>query len=314
MINIDRGTTIILILAFTIIILQGCVSCHKARLLTDQQQSELIELLQVNGVDAEFRCNTAYVKGFYAAQGFILRVKQFRGMPEAEIGEIKTTISPIIQKYIQERNLEYKFVEVEVGNPPSISVDLPRFYIDVPQKSNSDTMSQVVKTDTYPLVNNFKQFGISFDYPSEWRNLEQNSFDQMQRMLKSNGVELLVLLRSNDDAQTLMIGRTLNSSSFDYFFEQKKEVARQVTTKGLEILNKHYTRYDVDTVSLNQSMRAVFGNAEKENGETGISYQFLSRGYEYDINFIYRNKTDAEKYKNLREQVMKTFMFIQNEK
>ena len=71
-----------------------------------------------------------------------------------------------------------------------------------------------------------------------------------------------------------------------------------------------YVEYSVKVVDLSSNQKAVLGYAEREDGLTGISYQLLSGGYEYDINFIYRSATTAVKDEKLRDQIMRTFKIM----
>ena len=115
------------------------------------------------------------------------------------------------------------------------------------------------------------------------------------------------MIRSEDGTQVLQIVKSANPLSFDKFYEEKKKVADQVSTEGIEIMQQHYHKYAVAIVELPVYGKVAFIKAEKDNGEIGISYQLLSGGYEYDLNFIYKERNVADEHIQLRQDVVKTF-------
>lgn len=161
------------------------------------------------------------------------------------------------------------------------------------------------KNEGIELGAHFEGGNISFDYPKKWVSWEKDSFDRIRSMLKSQGGDLLVLLKSNDGTRIFQVLKSKNLSSFGSFYQDKKEAAKQVTA-GMEIMGQRYVKYSVTIVSLSNNQKAVLGYAEKANGEAGISYQLLSGGYEYDINFIYKSNEVAKEDEKLRQQIIQT--------
>ena len=158
------------------------------------------------------------------------------------------------------------------------------------------------------LDNYFEGGGISFNYPKDWVSWEKASLDQMRSYLKSQmGADLITMLKTRDETCVLQIAKQRNTSSFSSFYQEKKEVADQVSAEGMKVMGYRYTKYSVEVVELPGIQKAVLGYAEREGGQTGVSYQFLSDGYEYNVNFIYKSATRAANDQKVREQVMNTF-------
>lgn len=165
-----------------------------------------------------------------------------------------------------------------------------------------------VKNKGTELGTHFEGGGISFDYPKDWASWEKASFDRMRSFIKSQqGADLVVMLKTKDEACIIQVAKQGNPSSFDSFYQSKKEIADRVTTEGMEIMGYRYVKYYVKIVDLPGNQKAVLGYAKRRDGQTAISYQLLSGGYEYDVNFIYKSPTAAAKDEELREQLMRTF-------
>lgn len=157
------------------------------------------------------------------------------------------------------------------------------------------------------LENHFQGSGLSFDYPEAWVSLEKASFELMRSAIKSQGVDLIVILKTKDETCVMQVLKQRNTSSFDSLYQDKKQIADKVTTESIEIMGSRFVKYTVEVIDLPVSGKAILGYAEKEGGDTGISYQLLSGGYEYNINFIYKSATRAAKDEKLREQIVHTF-------
>jgi hypothetical protein len=149
----------------------------------------------------------------------------------------------------------------------------------------------------------FTSTEIAFDYPEAWASWPKESFEKMQAAAKAmGGIDLLALINAPDLRRLCQIVRNRNPASFESLLREKKKVADQVTSEGIEIMGQRYVKYSVTVVTIVDGREAVLASAEKSNGEIGMSYTFLSGGYEYNVNFIYLNATDAvkgEKYRSL---------------
>ena len=156
------------------------------------------------------------------------------------------------------------------------------------------------------LEKHFEGSGLSFDYPEAWVSWEKASFEQMRSAMKAQGIDLIALLRAKDETCVMQVAKRRNASSFDSLYQGKKEVADEVTSEGIEIMGFRFVKYTVEVIDLPASGKAILGYAEQESGDTGISYQVLSGGYEYNINFIYESATRAAKDEELREQIVQT--------
>lgn len=179
--------------------------------------------------------------------------------------------------------------------------------------ANDLTDSVVDTSDAIKLARHFQAEGVSFDYHAGWVPWEKGSFDRMRRYIKSQGADLIVMFKMKDEGSVIQVVKQRNPSSFESFFQDKKQFARQVTSEGVEIEGYRYVRYYVKVVELAGGRKAVLGHAEKSNGETGISYQLLSGGYEYNVNFIYQSASVAVKDEKLRERVMHTFKIAETD-
>jgi hypothetical protein len=161
------------------------------------------------------------------------------------------------------------------------------------------------------LDNHFEGGGVSFNYPKDWVSWGKTNLDQMRSYLKSQmGADLITMLKTRDEACVLQIAKQRNTSSFSSFYQGKKEIADQVSTEGMKVMGYRYTKYSVEVVELPGNQKAVLGYAEREDGQTGVSYQFLSDGYEYNVNFIYKSATRATNDEKIRGQIMRTFKLI----
>jgi hypothetical protein len=157
-----------------------------------------------------------------------------------------------------------------------------------------------------PLSNHFQGGGISFDYPANWKDWDKQSLQRARAVFQTQGSELLALYRSPDNMAAVQLIKTKNSSAFDDFLRGKKAVADQVTQKGMQVGSQKIVKYEVTAASLPNSIKAVFGRAENSNGEMAVSCQFLINGFEYDLNFIYKNKKTFDKYDHYSQKIVQT--------
>jgi tetratricopeptide (TPR) repeat protein len=173
-----------------------------------------------------------------------------------------------------------------------------------------DNVSETEETKHVELGAHFEGADISFDYPKNWIRWEDDSFERVRSFAKSQGIDFIVVLKTKDEARSMQAVKTKNPQSLDSLYQEKKQVADQVTSKGIEIMGQRFVKYSVMIVNLPNNQKAVLGCAERSNGETGISYQLLSGGYEYNINFIYKIASAAAEDEQLRAKVMSTFKFV----
>jgi len=160
-----------------------------------------------------------------------------------------------------------------------------------------------------PLSNHFQGGGISFNYPSTWKEWEKQSLGRIRNMMKSQGADVLTMVKAPDGMAVIQLVKVKNPSPFEDFFRKKKEAADHVSKKGMEIQGKKFVKYEVTVVTLSNNLKAILGNAEDSIGEKAVSYQFLVNGYEYDFNFIYKNKRAFDKYDPVNRKVIETVKF-----
>lgn len=167
------------------------------------------------------------------------------------------------------------------------------------------------KNTSSELSSHYEGANLSFDYPGAWLHWEKESFNRIKDNIKAqSGADLLVMLKTQDASRVMQVIRTQNQASFDSFYQTKKQFADEVSTKGMDVTGFHYNKYTLKKVQLPNRLNCLLGYAEKQNGETGISYQFLSDGSELDVNFLYQTAAAASKGEKLRDQIMSTFKLI----
>lgn len=155
------------------------------------------------------------------------------------------------------------------------------------------------------LDQSFQGKGISFRYPKDWI-ISNEDLNALQTQLKPQGIDLLIVLKTKGEDFGMSITRQQNSSSFESFLEGKKSVSKETTSSSEE-----FEKYTVESITLPDIGNAVLGISKKKNGQFGISYQFLSDGYEYDVNFLYFNRdgeaiANSQEQKNVRDEVVNT--------
>jgi len=157
------------------------------------------------------------------------------------------------------------------------------------------------------LAGHFEGGRLSLSYPGEWSQYEAESFARMKEYLKSQmGADLLLIVTAPGDACMLQIAKQPNDKSFEGLFKDKQEFAAQVSREGIDIAGNHYVSYSVDKTKLPGDIPAVLSHAERDNGQTGVSYQFIFRGSEYNLNFIYPTGAAAAEGAKLRKEIMAT--------
>jgi hypothetical protein len=158
------------------------------------------------------------------------------------------------------------------------------------------------------LASRFEVSNLSFNYPKEWIHWEKESFNRIKDNLKAqSGADLIVLLKNPDATRVLQIIKLQNQASFESFYKNKKEFADEVTKKGMNVAGFQYNKYTLEKCQLLDGQNCLLGYAERQNGEAAVSYQILSDGYEFDVNFLYQNAASASTDEKLRTQIMKTF-------
>jgi hypothetical protein len=228
--------------------------------------------------------------------------------PSRQQGEV---IKSVVEQYLLDNGVtKYTHIGVFVkqdGFPIIIIAFDPR----VTQPRTGAQNKPASTNSKNELASHFESANLSFDYPKEWLHWEKESFNRIKDNAKAqSGADLLVFLKNPDATRLLQIIKAQNQASFDSFYKTKKEFADEVSTKGMDIAGFHYNKYTLEKVQLLNGQNCLLGYAEKQNGEIGISYQFLSDGYEVDVNFLYQSVTSASKDEKLRDQIMQTFKII----
>jgi hypothetical protein len=153
----------------------------------------------------------------------------------------------------------------------------------------------------------FVKEGVSFNYPKEWIPWSDEKLLQAKNLIRQESgmdVDLIGILNTRDEQFYIQVIRQINKSSFDTFYKEKKQVADEVNTKGMVLMGKSFAKYVINKTGFSGIKESIYSYAEDINGQTGISYQFLRNGYEYNFNFIYKDSSSATKGKHIEEQVM----------
>ncbi len=148
---------------------------------------------------------------------------------------------------------------------------------------------------TPPTEKSFKAGGISFKYPAVWHQLSQETVDQVRRAVKHPESEILGMFKTPDELVVISIIRGKNSANFDDFYRQKVEAKAEVAAITLPNGSKAIRQYASDPST---KMRLA-------------SYQFLANGYEYDVNFIHKDKEALDKYGQDNRKIVDTVKFQQ---
>jgi len=162
----------------------------------------------------------------------------------------------------------------------------------------------LLTTTSSPAFLHFNGQGILFDYPSYLS--VASSLQQMRSIMQSQGVELITVLRSSDDSLTLQVGRQKNPSNIDSLYNDKKGVGDTVNSQGMTLMGEKFVKYTISKITLPKQGILVMGYAQKDNGQTGISYWQIHGGYEYAIIFIYPNAQRADLGQALRNNVIES--------
>jgi len=165
----------------------------------------------------------------------------------------------------------------------------------------------VVTTTSSPAFQTFNGQGIVFYYPSYLS--EATSLRQMRDIMHSQGLELITVLMSSDNSVTLQVARQQNPATIDSLYNDKKGVADTVNRQGMTLMGEKFVKYTVSKTTFPKQGILVMGYAEKDNGQTGISYWQLHGGYEYAIIFIYTNAQSADSGQALRNTVIDSTSF-----
>ena len=165
----------------------------------------------------------------------------------------------------------------------------------------------VVTTTSSPAFQTFNGQGIVFDYPSYLS--EAASLQQMRNIMQSQGLEVITVLVSSDNSLTLQVARQQNPATIDSLYNDKKGVADTVNSQGMTLMGEKFVKYTVSKMTFPKQGILVMGFAEKDNGQTGISYWQLHGGYEYATIFIYANAQRADSGQALRNTVIDSTSF-----
>jgi hypothetical protein len=284
-----------LVLICFMVTLGGCGNTQG--LFTTQQEANLIEVLQTKGISVDHITNVFSTRP--PRQGFILNVREIPSGPKPYDVIVDSVIAPIISNFLEGKNLRYQFAQVEIMTglgSTSFAIELA-----AAGKSNEDPLQP----------KHYEKANLSFDYPRDWQFWNKAEFKRMQDYMQSAGVELIAMFAPSEQSIIcVQIARSANPSAFETLYNDKKSIAEQVTSEGIEIMGERYVKYTVTAVDLQMGQKAVLGEAQKPNQQTGISYQMLFGGHEYDVNFIYANPETALKHKECREKVMSSLRFI----
>ncbi len=146
---------------------------------------------------------------------------------------------------------------------------------------------------TPPTEKSFKEGGIAFKYPAAWHQMSQETVDQVRRAVQHPESEILGMFKTPDELVVISVIRGKNPASFDDFYRQKVEAKAEVAALTLPNGLKAIRQYASDPST---KMRLA-------------SYQFLTNGYEYDVNFIHKDKEALDKYDQANRQVVDTVKF-----
>jgi hypothetical protein len=164
------------------------------------------------------------------------------------------------------------------------------------------------RADSNTKLSHFEGNGIAFDYPSTLTIPPKDLFDidKVREMQKPYGVELLTLMSSEPQRTILYLSRSKKEGSFESLYEEKKTLAAQVNSAGVDFMGDRFTKFSVEKTQLSGNVQALSEYGEKANGEVAVIYEFLKDGdgYAYGLLFIYDNRDYAESGAKIREKIV----------
>ena len=165
------------------------------------------------------------------------------------------------------------------------------------------------------VLSHFQSQYLSFDYPVSLAVPPKARFDieKVREMLRPSGVEILTILMSADMNTTIQVARTRREISFDALYQEKKSLADEINKAGIKVMGDQYTKFTVERTQLSGNVPALSEYGEKANGEVAVALEFLNKGYDYTLMFIYKSRSYAQSGAKDREKVVKSINIKSNQ-
>lgn len=165
------------------------------------------------------------------------------------------------------------------------------------------------------VPSHFQSQYLSFDYPASLAVPPKARFDieKVREMLRPSGVEILTILMSADMNTTIQVARTKREISFDALYQEKKSLADEINKAGIKVMGDQYTKFTVERTQLSGNVPALSEYGEKANGEVAVAFEFLNKGYDHTLMFIYKNRSRAQSAAKDREKVVQSINIKSNQ-
>ena len=180
------------------------------------------------------------------------------------------------------------------------------------------------------LLTTYKTDGVSFRYPKSWLpplNKVVSKDYTTPRILKwasSANSETIHVLKRERERYTAMNMELLlwvcrgagcdfqlvrsprGNDSLESRFEDKRRLSEKMQTKPLRLMGEQFVSFSVDRCDLPSGYPALIERGQKADGETAVSYEFLSGQFAYAMIFVYDYAGAAEKGAATRDRIVQT--------
>ena len=158
------------------------------------------------------------------------------------------------------------------------------------------------------VLSHFQSESLSFDYSSFFAVPPKAHFDieKAREMARPYGVEILTILMSADMSTCIQVARSKRDVSFDALYQEKKSLADQINKSGVKVMGEKFTKFTVEKTQLSGNVPTLSEYGEKANGEAAFSFEFLNKGYDYTLMFIYKSRSHAQSGAEDRQTVVKS--------
>jgi hypothetical protein len=152
---------------------------------------------------------------------------------------------------------------------------------------------------------------FTFLYPAYLQVPPPERFDieKVRAMLAPQGVEILTVLMSQDGDRSLQVSRSRSNATFADLLQQKTNLAASINSQSMNVMGNQFVKFAVDEVQLPDGRACLRGYGTKSDGQVGITLEFLEQGFDYALQFIYKNDVDANGEEVTRNKAISSLQF-----
>lgn len=283
--------------------------------LSPQQARALDDRLAKAGFPIKYDGPMTGTSGYLSGREGILLFDRKDNVQTQQSAEV---IKRVVDDFLNQNGITgFSFVAIMGSDAKTRTIDLEPHTASVTDATPGQQAppGAPILTSQGTSLLHYSYASLSFDYPSYMTVPDKKKFDveKVRDMLRPSGVEILTILMSADMNTGIQVARTKRDISFDALYQEKKSLADEINKAGIKVMGDQYTKFTVERTQLSGNVPALSEYGEKANGEVAVALEFLNKGYDCTLMFIYKSRSYAQSGAKDREKVVKSIKIKSNQ-